>query len=252
MRRRGAIRQRSPASGAMQVGCAARWRVLVGAAGLVAVLAGCGTPTSGEAVRVPRNLVPYSLLTATSTGSPTDTALRAHAGPRLFFVDANQHLKAIAWSGAPGSVGLTGAGAAPAPLSTPGSTSSPHSTATPSETTPPGPGLAGLILADLLEGPPKAARADGMRSALAPQTQVSLMRVESGTAFVSWTVSPADPAPGVLPVAIGQIVLTLTSLPGTQLVQFVRDGATADVPLPSGELSARPVGAADYRSLLDE
>ena len=51
-------------------------------------------------------------------------------------------------------------------------------------------------------------------------------------------------------LAIAQVVMTLTSLPGVDSVQFVRDDETVEVPLPDGTLVRRPLTAADYSSLL--
>ena len=51
-------------------------------------------------------------------------------------------------------------------------------------------------------------------------------------------------------LAIAQVVMTLTSLPGVDSVRFVRDDETVEVPLPDGQLVRRPLTAADYSSLL--
>lgn len=219
--------------------------------GVAVGIAGCGAPTSGPAVRIPRELVPHSLLSPTNAGDETGPEVGVRTGPRLFFLDASQRLRAVAWHapavrtavsanppGAPGPAGPPSAAAIP------GQPAPSASTGTSPQAAP-----ASAILVDLLNGPPEAAKADGLSTGLGPSVEVTVQGVTMGTAFVSWTATPADPAPAVLPLAIGQIVLTLTSVTGIDSVRFTRDGAPADVPLPSGELSARPVTASDYTSL---
>ena len=51
-------------------------------------------------------------------------------------------------------------------------------------------------------------------------------------------------------LAIGQIVMTLTSLPDVTSVRFVRDGETVAVPLPDGSLVRRALDPDDYSPLL--
>ena len=50
--------------------------------------------------------------------------------------------------------------------------------------------------------------------------------------------------------AVGQIVLTATSLPGVRAVLLTHDGEPLEAPLPSGELTSSPLTAADYEPLL--
>jgi hypothetical protein len=50
--------------------------------------------------------------------------------------------------------------------------------------------------------------------------------------------------------AVAQIVLTATSVPGVRAVLLTLAGEPVEVPLPSGELTADPVTAADYEELL--
>ena len=60
----------------------------------------------------------------------------------------------------------------------------------------------------------------------------------------------ASPAGEQTRRAVGQIVLTATSLPGVTAVLLTHDGEALEAPLPSGELTSAPLTAADYEPLL--
>ena len=65
-----------------------------------------------------------------------------------------------------------------------------------------------------------------------------------------------DPATSLtadrLPLAMGQLVLTVTSAPGIEAVQVGAAGEAVEVPLPGGALTDRPVTADDYAIFLPE
>ena len=50
--------------------------------------------------------------------------------------------------------------------------------------------------------------------------------------------------------AVGQIVLTATSVPGVRAVLLTATGNRVDAPLPDGQLTSAPLTAADYEILL--
>ena len=102
------------------------------------------------------------------------------------------------------------------------------------------------LLALLERGPVGSAPGDGARSALSAG-DVSVRSHDRGVVTVE--LRDLDDPDQVL--AIGQIVLTLTSLPGVDAVRFTRRGAPVEVPLPDGTLVARDLTAADYELLLD-
>lgn len=56
-------------------------------------------------------------------------------------------------------------------------------------------------------------------------------------------------APGDQVLALGQIVLTLTGLPGVGRVRFEIDGESVATPLPDGTSTEDSVSREDYRSL---
>ena len=50
--------------------------------------------------------------------------------------------------------------------------------------------------------------------------------------------------------AVGQIVLTATSVPEVRRVRLTRDGEPVEAPLPDGELTSDPLTARDYADFL--
>jgi hypothetical protein len=52
-------------------------------------------------------------------------------------------------------------------------------------------------------------------------------------------------------LAVAQVVLTVTSVPGVDSVLVTRDGAPVELPLPGGALTSGPVTGRDYISLVE-
>jgi hypothetical protein len=102
---------------------------------------------------------------------------------------------------------------------------------------------AGRLLALLERGP--AESDDGLRSSVQEDLVVS---VDQRDDVVQVELGQVDAPDQVL--GIGQLVLTLTSLPEVRGVRIVRDGEPVEVPLPDGTLVRRTVRAEDYSSLL--
>lgn len=105
---------------------------------------------------------------------------------------------------------------------------------------------AARLLALLERGPVGSAPGDGARSALSAG-EVSVRSGDDG--IVTVELQDFDDPDQVL--AVGQVVLTLTSLPGVDAVRFVRRNTPVEVPLPDGTLVARDLTEDDYLSLLD-
>jgi hypothetical protein len=99
------------------------------------------------------------------------------------------------------------------------------------------------LLALLERGP---AGEDGrLRSAVSDEA-IDSVSVRDGRAVVELAeVTGPDQV-----LAIGQLVLTLTSLPEIDQVGVERDGESVEVPLPDGTLVRRPLQAQDYSSLV--
>jgi hypothetical protein len=53
------------------------------------------------------------------------------------------------------------------------------------------------------------------------------------------------------PLAVGQLVLSATSVPGVDAVVLTRDGRAVDAQLADGALTGRPLTAADYAALVN-
>jgi hypothetical protein len=98
-------------------------------------------------------------------------------------------------------------------------------------------------------GPSDDARAAGKSSAIPPESGLDLVGLDNGTAEVDIERETSLSAER-LPVAVGQVVLTITSAPTVQSVSLVSDGEPVQVPLPGGVLTTGPVTAADYADLL--
>jgi hypothetical protein len=105
----------------------------------------------------------------------------------------------------------------------------------------------------LLDGLPRYAQGSVIRTAL-PERLTATVLVSRGLAVVDTDtsllteISPVDQR-----LAIGQIVLTLTSRPGIGQVTFTVDGKPQAVPRGGGDLAPanQPVAYDDYVSLLD-
>jgi spore germination protein GerM len=99
------------------------------------------------------------------------------------------------------------------------------------------------LLALLERGPSE--RDDGLRSAVPPEGPLRVER-DDGVVVVEL---PEVTGPDQL-LAVGQLVLTFTSLAGVEQVRLERDGELVEVPLPDGSLVRRPLTAEDYESLV--
>ncbi|MFN8077284.1 MAG: GerMN domain-containing protein [Kineosporiaceae bacterium] len=185
----------------------------------VAVLAaGCGVPGPGTSRPVPAESVPFGLLSTRSPADPTSPA--ASARGRVALLDRTGRVVLRPRRIEPGD---------PAARAT-------------------------AVLAALQQGPGGLEREAGLTSALPPGLGLRLDGLDGGLARVD-LLPPADGAtPGGQaerwPLALAQLVLSLTSVPEVQRVQVVRAGAPVDVPLPDGRLVSRPVTRADYTALL--
>jgi spore germination protein GerM len=109
--------------------------------------------------------------------------------------------------------------------------------------------LAREALARLQDGPTELERSEGLGSALGASVGLTLVGVRDGTARVEVELTAGELAADQLPLALGQVVLTLTAVGGIDRVQLVSDGEAVEMALPGGKLTTDPVGAADYESL---
>lgn len=183
---------------------------------VAAVLAGCGIPTGGAPDTIAPTDIPYGLAAPTSS-APTATSSPARQDrPRVYLVNAEDVL-------------------VPSGREVSGSTVREQLTD---------------LLGQLAAGPTDGERDDQLASALPPGVQLSVGGVEGDTVTVDLVGTTQSPSGQRSRRAVGQIVLTATSLPGVHAVRLTRDGKPLEAPLPSGELTSAPLTAADYARLL--
>jgi spore germination protein GerM len=187
----------------------------------VAALVSCGLPTDDAARPLDSREVPYGLLRsvppATTPPAQLKSAPVAHA--RLFLLGPQDRLVAV-------PPGVQDPPAAPYERLT-------------------------ALLTRLERGPDEQQRAQGLSTALSPGVQIDLLALSGGgIAQVQVVAGLKDPSADRLPLAVGQLVLTATSVAGVQAVQLVRDGAPVEVPLPGGALTSQPLTQNDYDQLV--
>lgn len=194
--------------------------VVIVALGLTAMaVAGCGVPSDGTTRTIDPSSVPYGLLDrsplAPSPSAPTGVPVTS---PRVYFVNPEGQL--VAEERPMEATGLDQ--------------------------------LTRSLLSALDDGPTEEQRAGGLSSGLGPDAQLHLVAVSNGTARIALTPSTRIEAADQLPLAMGQIVLTATSIEGVDRVQLVQNGQPLEAPLPGGEQTSRPLNPGDYTSLLPE
>jgi hypothetical protein len=196
----------------------ARLRLLVAVlVASLALLAACGLPRSSSPVEVPPAEVPYGLLqAATANPTPTTTPGVQLVPGTIYLVDPQQRLVAV-------GVQVPNAQTIP---------------------------MLQTLLNRLAVGPGDRERARSLVTDLSPGSSLVLRGLTSGTAYVELQSTGQDPSPNKLPIAVGQIVLTATSIAGVDRVLFVRDGTPLPVPGPDGSSTSVPLGATDYEVLL--
>jgi len=181
-----------------------------------AVLAGCGGPTGSTPDRIDASDVPYGL-TSPSPGSPAATSSPAREDrPRVYLVGPDDVL-------VPSGREVSG-------------------TSTRERLDD--------LLGQLADGPTTGERDDALTTALPPRVDLMSDVDAGGTATIDFSTASASPAGEQTRRAVGQIVLTATSLPGVTSVLLTHDGEPLEAPLPSGELTTDPLTAADYEPLL--
>ncbi len=184
----------------------------------VAFLTACGIPTDGQPSTVPTGDVPYGLLDGTQTSSPTPSTTPGVpvATSTIYLVDSQQRLVAV-------------------PVQQTQSSLDP---------------LLQTLLNRLALGPGEQERSRLLATDLNPGSAIVLRSVSSGTATIEIKSTSQDPSPAKLPIAIGQVVLTATSVVGVDQVLFVQNGAPARVPGPTGPQTSDALTASDYTALL--
>ncbi|GAA2737654.1 hypothetical protein GCM10009867_25670 [Pedococcus aerophilus] len=109
---------------------------------------------------------------------------------------------------------------------------------------------AAQVMRRLASGPSDDERARGFSTALSPGVRLSVTSLRDGHAVLDIRQGGQAPGAGELPLAVGQVVLTLTSIPGVDDVSLTADGERIPAPLPGGVLTERPLDARDYTYLI--
>lgn len=184
---------------------------------LLFLATGCGLPTDTQARPIDPAAVPYRLLDSEPWSRSVETEGPVPAGtPVVFWLTDDGRL-------APTSVDIA--------------------------CTDPSDEVAEGLLALLSASPDETARSVGKSSAVPPSSELELVDVADGVALVRLDAATSLTADR-LPLAVGQLVLTVTSAPGIDAVRVGTGDDLVEVPLPGGALTSRPVTAADYASLL--
>ena len=179
---------------------------------VVVTVTACGAPSGSPARTI--GSVPYDL-TATATPTSPVTRPTPTRGAQVFLVRDDTLAPASAVTGGP-------------------DTRSSASTA----------------LERLVDGPTERDRATRLSTALGPELRLSLTGLSGGRATVDVRVGEQALGAGRLPLVVGQIVLTLTSVTGVEEVLLTAKGTHIAAPLPGGALTDRPLRARDYAELL--
>lgn len=193
----------------------ARRRIAV-AALVLGALAACGVPTSGEPTKIAASDVPYGLASPTPSApsGPSDQTMVTEVGVYLV---------------------------------------APDDVLVPRGRELPGGSLEDRLedlLGELAVGPSAPELADELSTSLPPEVELNVTDITGGTVTVD-IAGPVDLPTGTEGrLAVGQIVLTATSLPQVFAVRLARDGEPVDVPLPDGELTSEPLTAPLFASFL--
>ncbi|MFW3169887.1 GerMN domain-containing protein [Geodermatophilus sp. CPCC 206100] len=179
---------------------------------LCCLVAGCGVSTGGPAEEIPATDVPFGLTSPSPLPTPTAAPEPEASTGQVYLVAPDDRL-----------------------------------VSRPREVT--GPSLAGrldALLERLAAGPTPTERDEQLSTALPPDVELAVADVTDGTVTVDLS-GPADVPSGLASRrAVAQLVLSATSLPGVASVVLSLEGQRVDAPLPSGELTAQPLTAADY------
>ena len=185
---------------------------------LAASLSGCGLPRDESARSIDRNEVPYNLLGKVEDSPGRSTPEDASTSqPTLYWVEHEKNLVAVA-----PSVPVKGTRYAQVQQ----------------------------LLRELSGGPPVGERTSGLSTNLSPGTNIEVTELSGSTVVLDVGTGSQPPSADRLPLAIGQVVLTATSIAAVDQVVFTRDGEPLQAPLPGGALTSQSVTAADYSALV--
>jgi spore germination protein GerM len=102
----------------------------------------------------------------------------------------------------------------------------------------------------LLQGATETEFDAGIRSAISPQTALRSARVEGDTAVVDLSGALVEVGGQEQILAVAQIVLTATTVPGVGQVRLLLEGQAVEVPRADGTLTSETLRASDYAGLV--
>lgn len=106
------------------------------------------------------------------------------------------------------------------------------------------------VLGRLLAGPREEEFAAGIRTAISPETGLRSARLRGDTATVDLTAALVEVGGEEQILAVAQIVLTATALPGVDGVRLLLEGQAVEIPRADGTLTSDTLRAQDYEALL--
>ena len=112
------------------------------------------------------------------------------------------------------------------------------------------PGDLSGVLNLLLDGPKQQEFAAGVRTAISPQTELRSARLEGDTAVVDLSTAFVEVGGEEQILAVAQIVLTGTAVPGVVQVRLLLEGQAVEIPRADGTLTSDTLRVADYEGLL--
>ena len=176
------------------------------------LLAGCAVPTGGTPTTIAASDVPYGLAETTPARPAAPAPEPQGDRPEVYLVTVEEALVPAGREVPPGEAGDQ---------------------------------LSALL--DQLGGGPTPDELDaGLATALPPSVVLTVGGLDGTTATVDIAGPAGAPAGQDGRLAVAQLVLTATSVPGVSAVLLTRDGNAVEAPLPSGELTTDPLTAAQY------
>jgi hypothetical protein len=182
----------------------------------LSVLSGCGVPTGGDPETIAPSEVPDGLLSPSATTPAPSSSPALEDPPRVYLIGPDDVLL-------PSSREVDGAALRQ---------------------------RLDALLGQLATGPTAGERDAQLATALPPGVRLSVAGVDDGTVTIDLAGPGEAPSGEQSRLAVGQIVLTATSMPGVDAVLLTRAGEQLEAPLPSGELTTDPLRSADYDELL--
>jgi spore germination protein GerM len=179
--------------------------VVVAVTGLA--LAGCGVPNDASPRSLPKDAVPFELLSPDSTGVTTTTLVAVSAEVSIYLVGSDRLVAVRRLVESPVTLFR--------------------------------------VLETLLAGRTGEEAASGLRSAIV-NTQLISVRSQSGVATIDLSSDFATIGGQDQILAVAQLVFTTTSLPGVVGIKLSLDGRAVEVPRGDGTLTQDPLKPADF------